>query len=274
MDLNDGRAVTSQNFIREPAFADKSGRMGGTGGVAFLRRLQNLTSYLSVARLTAALGLLTSEARQRWVLTIGSPRLSNISLEETFPWFAFQSIEYLESLIKRDMTVIEYGSGYSTIWWSSRVSEVITVERTKAWSLEVTAALAKHKLKNVTLVTFEKFPDVSEEQLKLQKTSMKSLIDEYIACPLMTKRQCDIVVVDDVLRNDVLKAAADFLKPGGLMILDDSERARHKPVMEWLRQSGWSSASFFGSAPYHFHEKQTSIWFKPTISVASNKPMP
>lgn len=231
--------------------------------MALLKRMSNAAAYLRWLRVKAVFGLLTSEERHRWIQTVGSPRLGDIELNAVYPWFAFQSIRYIEKLLRPDMKIIEYGGGYSTLWWASRVSEVTTVERSKEWSKEIKLSLRKHDLKNVELRTFDKFPNTSEGELELNYESLRPLVDEYISSPLEPKHSCDVLIVDDVFRNAVVEGGLQFLKPGGLLILDDSERERHKPVMESMIRGGWSSAHFFGAVPYHFHEKQTTIWFKP-----------
>lgn len=235
--------------------------------MALLTRMKNAATYFRWDRARAGFGLLTSEERHRWIQTIGSPRLGDIELQGVYPWFAFQSIRYVEKLLRPDMKIIEYGGGYSTLWWASRVSAVTTVERSKDWSEEIKQSLRKHHLKNVELRTFDKFPDASEGELELNYDSLRPLVDEYISSPHEPRHSCDVLVVDDVFRNAVVEGALHFLKPGGFLILDDSERERHKPVMERLTLDGWSSAHFFGSAPYHFHEKQTTIWFKPAENI-------
>lgn len=168
------------------------------------------------------------------------------------------------------MKIIEYGGGYSTLWWASRVSAVTTVERSKDWSEEIKQSLRKHHLKNVELRTFDKFPDASEGELELKYNSLRPLVDEYISSPCVPKHSCDVIVVDDVFRNAVVEGALHFLKPGGLLILDDSERERHKPVMERMILNGWNCAHFFGAVPYHFHEKQTTIWSKPAEKIGTS----
>lgn len=238
--------------------------------MALLARMKNVAKYLRWDRASAVFGLLTSEERTQWVQTIGSPRLGDIELKGVYPWFAFQSIRHIESLLRPDMKIVEYGGGYSTLWWASRVSSVTTVERSKEWSDEIQRSLHKHHLKNVELRTFDKFPDVSEGELESNYDSLRPLVDEYIGSSNVPEYSCDVLVVDDVFRNAVVEGALNLVKPGGLLILDDSERERHKPVMERMLLNGWSCAHFFGAAPYHFHEKQTTIWSKPKERVGTS----
>ncbi len=49
------------------------------------------------------------------------------------PWLAEAAIEYFESLLNKDMKVIEHGGGGSTLWLAERVAEVMTVEQNAAW---------------------------------------------------------------------------------------------------------------------------------------------
>ena len=72
--------------------------------MALLKRITNAAAYLRWLRVKAAFGLLTSEERHRWIQTVGSPRLGDIELNAVYPWFAFQSIRYIEKLLRKALT--------------------------------------------------------------------------------------------------------------------------------------------------------------------------
>jgi hypothetical protein len=234
--------------------------------LSLIHRARNLTAFLRWTRLKAAIGLLSGDDRHRWIRTIGTKRLKENPLNETYPWFAFSSIAYLAALIRPDMKVVEYGSGYSTIWWASRVGEVTSVERSREWLAEVDAALSKHALKNAHLIPFNKFSPGTEEEIRARCNwdMLSPAVSDYVLSAGVLPKSCDVVVIDDIFRNEVALAAIEIVKPGGLLILDDSERERYLPTIKLLGSLGWSFASFYGSPPYHFHEKQTTIWFKPS----------
>lgn len=235
-----------------------------------LKRIKNLASFGTWPRLSAVLGLLSSDDRHKWIQTIGTKSLRHVSLEQTYPWFSFPSIKFIENLLTPEMRVFEYGSGYSTLWWAKRVADVISVERSREWLDEVESAVSNHHCNNVRLAHFSQFVPGTEEQIRAVQSaaSLPALVHAYSALAAGFSPPYDVVVVDDIFRNEVVAAVTSTIKPGGLLILDDSERARYKPAFTYLDALKWNHASFYGPSPYHFHEKQTTIWLKPTDSCA------
>lgn len=234
--------------------------------MALTRRLKNMLPYLNLPGLRNAFGLLSSEERQQWIRSAGFAPLDQISPDKTYPWYTFRSIEYLEHIIRPDMKVLEYGSGYSTLWWARRVAEVTSVERSKVWCDGLEKAIKKNNFKNVRLVHFDKFTQEINDSLCESKKpdEVPSVVNQYVLAANPSPAQYDVVIVDDVYRNVTSALALEFIKPGGVLILDDSERKWYQPTIEALDRQRWSFASFYGATPYHFVEKQTTIWFKPT----------
>lgn len=234
--------------------------------MALAQRFKNMTAYLHPAKMTAAFGLLSSEQRRAWVGTVGAPAVNEIELADAYPWYAFAAIHYLEELLSSETRVLEYGSGYSTLWFSKRVGEVVSVERSSKWLGEVETATRRWNLDNVRLVHFDKLADVIGEPEPDVAASRANEITAFLNCSGAARESFDIVVVDDICRNAVVAEAIHWVKPGGMLILDDSERVAYRPAFEALDGLGWRFASFFGTPPYIFHEKETTIWFKPRVA--------
>lgn len=213
----------------------------------------------------AAFGLLSSDIRHAWIQTVNTPRLKTASLENIYPWFSFPSLDYLNKHISPDMHVLEFGCGCSTIWWAQRVSRVTSIERSTYWISEVSQALSRHAMVNVELVPFFEFAGTTEEEIQsgVEPITLAPIVQRYISTGLENTELYDVVVIDDVFRNEAAAAAISRLKPGGMLVLDDSERPRYSPTFDLLKRMDWSFASFHGATPYHFHEKATTIWHKP-----------
>jgi hypothetical protein len=216
----------------------------------------------------AVFGLLSSDARHTWVQTIDNSHLSATPLNKVYPWFSFPSIDYLSAHLSPEMHVLEFGCGYSTIWWAQRVSRITSIERSTHWMTEVKRALSNHALVNVDLIPFFEFRGTTEEEIMAgcDAKELSPQIRRYVQAGQRKAGLYDVIVVDDVFRNEAAAAAIAQLKPGGMLVLDDSERERYKPTFDLFTQAGWSFASFYGATPYHFHEKQTTIWHKPLKS--------
>lgn len=232
--------------------------------MAKLERLRNLLRYGHPRRFRAALGLLTSTSREPWLDTLGVD-FNGVASGQALPWITFQSIDYLLERISPDMTVLEYGAGFSTIWWAERVAKVTSLERHAAWADNVQAKLDSLGHTNVSLRLFGKLPEADSHIPwdRFSQTELDQLADEYIHAPEPEPAFYDVVVVDDIFRPETLTAGSAFVKKGGLLILDDSEREVTRDAMKELTRKGWNMASFWGPAPYHFHEKQTTIFTRP-----------
>lgn len=118
---------------------------------------------------------------------------------------------YLESHLKRtkqdgeSLSVLELGSGYSTIWFAQQEFSVISLEHDRGWFEEVSRILYSDVPNNrvwIHLVSPEKFVDTIKRQ----------------------EKQFDLILIDcvDELRIPSTRASLEKLKANGLLILDDS----------------------------------------------------
>src|SRR5947207_2919580 len=56
---------------------------------------------------------------------------------EPLPWYTYPCIHFLEFRDFRDKTVLEFGAGQSTLWWSQRAAQVVAFEGDPAWHDEL-----------------------------------------------------------------------------------------------------------------------------------------
>ncbi len=49
------------------------------------------------------------------------------------PWFTYPAIDFLTQFDYSDKTVSEWGAGLSTLFWSSRAKQVVSVESNPEW---------------------------------------------------------------------------------------------------------------------------------------------
>jgi len=69
-------------------------------------------------------------------------------LDEGIPWITFEAIEFLKKSLRKDMSVFEYGSGGSTVFFAKRVKKIITVEHNPEWNQKVLDTTKKHGFNN------------------------------------------------------------------------------------------------------------------------------
>lgn len=71
------------------------------------------------------------------------------------PWIRLKAIRFLEHHLSGEMTVFEYGSGGSTIFFAQRCRRVISVEDDSEWAAAVRERLDELRLTNVDLQLHE-----------------------------------------------------------------------------------------------------------------------
>ena len=138
-------------------------------------------------------------------------------LDLEMPWFSYAAIDFLEKQVTPDMQVCEYGSGGSTVFFGKRAGNVLSIEDNPEWFELVSSRVKKIGLNNVEikLCPFDfKNPDGFENS------------DYLHAIP---KKKFDMIIIDgseewNQVRPICFAHAEKFIKPGGMIVLDDSWR--------------------------------------------------
>jgi precorrin-6B methylase 2 len=138
-------------------------------------------------------------------------------LDLEIPWFSYAAIDFLEGHLRSEMCVFEYGSGGSTVFFARRTSRVTAVENNPEWHQLVSERLRAKKLPNATLrlCPFDfKHPDGFAHS-------------EYLAA--LDGEKYDVIVVDGSeewtqVRPICFSRAEEHIKPGGIIVVDDSWR--------------------------------------------------
>jgi precorrin-6B methylase 2 len=218
--------------------SEKSTRRGAEG-LALLRAHPLKT----LKALRACVGLLVG--RTGYLSTTGWFRSlvlrSSIGARgEPLPWLTYPSLRFIESKLGPEMEVFEFGSGASTLWWAPRVRRVVSCEDDREW-LERTRALAPA---NVHLIHA-----TSEGQA-------------YSSAILPYTQQFDVVVIDGSDRVECARSCIGALKPGGVIVWDNTDREQYLPGFEFLREQGFRRVDFVGMTPINLFESSTSIFYR------------
>src|SRR5439155_4007624 len=72
-------------------------------------------------------------------------------LDLELPWFSYAAIDFLRSFLRPQMSVFEYGSGGSTVFFARNVRTVFSTEDNIIWLQKVEQHLNKAALTNVVL---------------------------------------------------------------------------------------------------------------------------
>lgn len=162
------------------------------------------------------------------------------------PWFTFPAVELLKDRIGPTMTVFEWGSGYSTLFWARRCNEVVAYESSHIWANKI-----------------EKM--IEAEGLSYCGRVVRKGIN-YYACMLPSQfiGMFDIVVVDGRVRMDCLRNASNLLTRRGVVILDDSNRKEYQEGIEdFLEQNpDFRMLRFQGLKQRGFKVDETAIFYR------------
>jgi SAM-dependent methyltransferase len=163
--------------------------------------------------------------------------------ESECPWIVPAAVVFLETLMRNDWHVFEFGSGYSTAWFAERAERVISVEDDESWHRRVSSTLAatKNGAAEVRLVDSADHPGVIER-----------FPDETF----------DLIVVDSSGdRLACLASAAAKVKRGGFLLLDDSDRECLRRADDLL--PGWCPHRFVGLKARPLTAVETTIFQRP-----------
>ncbi len=160
---------------------------------------------------------------------------------EPIPWFTYSSIDFIENRLSKSQNLFEFGSGNSTIYFASKVKNVVSIEHNKKWYEKVKQDLPH----NVKIIFVDFKPD-----------------SEYCRIILSQQEKYDIIIIDAVDRVRTIKNSINSLSEKGIIILDDSERKEYEEGINFLLSNGFKRIDFWGIAPCVLFKKCTSIFYK------------
>jgi predicted O-methyltransferase YrrM len=164
-------------------------------------------------------------------------------LDGTYPWWVWGAVDHVKAVLQPDWRVFEWGGGGSTLWFAQRVKHITTVENDYDWATKTSRELAQYGLSNA-LIVFEdnlaRYADeITSEQLPL-----------------------DLVAIDGRNRAKCIWHARSKVKPGGYLVLDNSERAEYQDAMllldHWQRWDFDKTPQQGGYAGW-----RTTVWRRP-----------
>ncbi len=158
------------------------------------------------------------------------------------PWYTYSAISFLNEYDLSAEEVFEWGSGYSTFYYTDRVKSIRTVENNEKWYRKVKDKVAERK--HVTCL-------------------FRNSEEEYVRAICENSENYSIIVVDGEYREMCGKEAVDHLKSEGVIILDDSERQEYSELKDYLLKKNFKSLNFWGIAAGISYLKCTSIYYRP-----------
>ena len=148
---------------------------------------------------------------------------------EVMPMYTYPCYEYLNSIDWTGADVFEYGTGFSTVWWKNKGANIYGVEHNKQWYDKVDGK----KLGNIIL---------------------ENDVERYPKIVWAFSVMFDVIVIDGLVRYECVEPAVSNLKPGGMIIFDNSDW--HKNTKELLDTKDLILFIFMGSNPHMWIVRQ------------------
>ncbi len=156
------------------------------------------------------------------------------------PWLTYSFLDFLHGRLQSDFKIFEYGAGNSTLYYSTIVQSIVSVEHNKDWYQRVKNQMPQNvTLKHIPLENGTYATALSKEDSKF-----------------------DLIIIDGRERVKCCKLAIHALSERGVIILDDSERPKYQEAIDFLIAQGFRHIPFSGIAIGAIHYKSTSVFYK------------
>ncbi len=153
---------------------------------------------------------------------------------EPIPWFTYSAIDYLDQLDYSGKTMLEWGSGNSSLFFGQRVKKLFSIEHNEEWFNLVKS----HNIQNQELFLADKL--------------------RYADYPKKFNQRFDVILIDGIERQSCGSTALDILTDNALIILDNSDR--HPDISQIFRNRNLIQVDFHGLGPINNYTWTTSIF--------------
>lgn len=166
-------------------------------------------------------------------------------ITQELPWLTQGSVRFIEEHIDRSHSVLEFGSGGSTVFFARRAKEVISFEsggpdrktdtlaESNRWYKLLVEKLHGSKINNVQLYLLHAYP---ESEL-LYSYILGSLPDEHFHW----------ILIDGAYRNLCIEHSKNKLISGGYMIIDNYGNWEHSELLHDWQSFPFDHASWKNS---------------------------
>lgn len=175
------------------------------------------------------------------------------------PWLPYQATRFIDRCCKLER-VFEYGMGGSTLFFYNHLHniELVSVDHDPTWYL---AVLEKLGANCQVATTFQSFilppvpgdigPDkANPDHYKSGSTELGPCNFREYASAIDRLGLFDLILVDGMARASCLKHAVSHVKPGGVLVLDNTDDNRSYYLQNTLAYfTDWERIDFFGYGP-------------------------
>jgi len=186
------------------------------------------------------------------------------------PWIPYLAKQFLDYHLTYDMQVFEWGSGGSTLYFADKCCHVVSVEHDSGWFEHDSGWFGEVELSSRKALRLLVPPEPGALTMPHSKSDPEAYYSECMGDVNFRKYagsiddygMFDLVFVDGRARPSCLLHGHKHVKPGGFLLLDNSDRAYY--LQETLQYfEGWESVVFHGYGPYLDHMWEARCWKRP-----------
>ena len=157
------------------------------------------------------------------------------------PWVTYPFLEFIEEKLHNEFVMFEYGSGNSTLYYSKKVKDLVTVEHDLTW--------------------FNQLEKLIPENVNLIHKSLE-YNGNYAKTASTINQKFQVIIVDGRDRVNCCRNAISALAEDGVVVLDDSERPQYQSAIDYLKENEFAQLNFWGLVPGYSHRRCTSIFYR------------
>lgn len=126
------------------------------------------------------------------------------------PWIPPAARQKLQEIAQPSWTVLECGSGMSSLWWTSRVGKVVALETNADWHAKLSKQVSAEGLENLELHRVEDYSELLSQNA----------------------RRADLIVIDGYQRDVCAQVAVAAVTKPTWIYLDNSDFAAIQAEMQ------------------------------------------
>lgn len=175
--------------------------------------------------------------RGRWVRSLLAIYDAGDLAALDLPWWTLGATKKVADFLtfRQNARVFEWGSGASTVWLARRAADVASVEHDPRWARQIARMLPDNA--HVTVVEPKKVGNEGATAASSKRGFEGLEFYRYVSAIEEIADPLDLIVVDGRAREACLVKALERLAPGGLIVLDNVERARYRRAVRQMKNS-------------------------------------
>lgn len=187
------------------------------------------------------------------------------------PWITYSALEFLESNFSCNAKVLEFGAGFSSIFWALRGNEISYLDFNKNWNESISKTLDElssecsirskslfDHLSTTQPTSIFEFEEMLMIEEQATSTNFSISLNSYILGEI---ESANLIVIDGHFRNYFLEMCAKA-NSKALVVLDNSERIEYGKGITSVLAAGFSKIDFTGLGPVNPYSWTTSIFMK------------